>query len=162
MCWACNNPNNDDLTYTLYLSKPQTKQQSPAILPSGSNKSISSGLAAVYIGKNTSYTIDTLESGMVYNWQVQVANQYGVVSESPEYSFTTIKEPTKAFNYPNPFDPARGQSTNIVFEMTEDGDVDIKIYSEYGDRCLAAVLPVFTRDKPGRIQRQRRKWKHDV
>jgi hypothetical protein len=89
----------------------------------------------IYTGPNTSYTLNSLESGMIYYWQVQVENQYGVLSLSPEYSFTTIKEPKKAFNYPNPFNPTQGQSTNIVFEMAEDGNAEITVFSEFGNRC---------------------------
>ena len=102
------------------------RSQAPAVLPSSN---------IIYTESNTSYTLTSLESGMVYYWQVQAENQYNAVSESPVYSFTTIKQPKRAFNYPNPFNPARGQSTNIVFEMTEDGDADITVFSEFGNRC---------------------------
>jgi hypothetical protein len=46
----------------------------------------------------------------------------------------------KAFNYPNPFDPAANQNTNIVFNMESDGEADINIYSEMGDLCWHRVF----------------------
>jgi hypothetical protein len=130
--WDCPNPSNDVLTYTLLLSNPQTKQQSPALLRSSGG---GGGLNTIYSGTNKSYTKNSLESGMVYYWQVQAANQYGVLSLSPEYSFTTINEAKRAYTYPRSFNPARGQNINIVFEMEENGSAEVQIYSEFGNLC---------------------------
>jgi hypothetical protein len=137
--WECANPNNDVLTYTLYLSNPISSANAPLTESFSSKRSeVSTVLPSsniMYSGPNTSYTLTSLESGMVYYWQVQASNQYNAASLGPVYSFTTIKEPKKAFNYPNPFNPARNQKTNIVFEMAEDGDADITVFSEFGNRC---------------------------
>lgn len=132
LCWSCENTNNDELTYTLYLSNPQNSQSPASILKNGKSNS---SLNAVYTGKNTSYTINSLEANKVFVWKVRAENQYGAVSESPEYSFSTIAQPAKAFNYPNPFNPARNESTNIVFTMAEDGFAEVSVYSEYGNMC---------------------------
>ncbi|MBN1824534.1 MAG: hypothetical protein JW803_09475 [Endomicrobiales bacterium] len=126
LCWACDNPNNDELTYTLYLSEPQGKN-APA------KNAASYNFISVYTGSSPNCTLNSLEADRVYYWKIGVENQYGAVSESPVYSFSTIGQPNKAFNYPNPFNPTKGEATNIVFEMPEDGSVEISVFSEYGD-----------------------------
>ena len=42
----------------------------------------------------------------------------------------------KIFNAPNPFNPARGETTKIVFKANGNENVKIKIYSLYGNKVF--------------------------
>ena len=81
------------------------------------------------------YTVENLNSRTRYYWKVEVENQYGVKLLNPIiYDFVTLGEIRKVYNAPNPFNPQKGQNTRIFFEMQEDGNVELDIYSEYGDK----------------------------
>ncbi len=81
------------------------------------------------------YTAENLSPRTRYYWKVEVENQYGVKLLNPvTYDFVTLGEIQKAYNAPNPFNPKRGQNTRIFFEMQEDGNVELDVYSEYGDK----------------------------
>ena len=81
------------------------------------------------------YTVENLDSRTRYYWKVEVENQYGAKLLNPIiYDFVTLGEIKKVYNAPNPFNPQRGQNTRIFFEMHEDGNVELDIYSEYGDK----------------------------
>jgi hypothetical protein len=88
-----------------------------------------------YQGSNTFFELDRLDYNQRYYWYVIATDQYGVSTQSPTYDFSTIGEIKKAYNYPNPFNPARNETTNIVFEMQEDGFAEVKVFSEYGNLC---------------------------
>ncbi len=94
-----------------------------------------SSLSVVYEGSDPFYALSSLEWGKTYYWKVEAVNQYGVSSFSPTYSFATLSSLSRAFNYPNPFNPARGEKTYIVFAMALDGSAEISVYSELGDPC---------------------------
>ena len=81
------------------------------------------------------YTAENLSPRTRYYWKVEVENQYGVKLLNPiTYNFVTLGEIKKVYNAPNPFNPQKGQNTRIFFEMQEDGNVELDIYSEYGDK----------------------------
>ncbi|MCB4790708.1 MAG: hypothetical protein LHV68_02360 [Elusimicrobia bacterium] len=89
-----------------------------------------------------SYELKNLGFNMVYYWQVEALDEYGVTTKSSVFSFSTVSQNLveKAFNYPNPFNPAKSQATNIVFNMAESGSADIKIYTELGDLCWSNLF----------------------
>jgi len=115
--WSATDPNGGALTYQLYFGKSTNNMQ------------------MAYQGLNTSFELDTLDYKQNYYWYVVAIDQYGVTTTSPIYDFSTIGEIKKAFNYPNPFNPARGQSTSIVFDMKESGFAEVQVFSEFGNLC---------------------------
>ncbi len=81
------------------------------------------------------YTAKDLSPRTRYYWKVEVENQYGAKLLNPEiYNFITLGEIKKVYNAPNPFNPQKGQNTRMFFEMAQDGNVELDIYSEYGDK----------------------------
>lgn len=115
--WNASDPDGGKLNYKLYL---------------GENPD---NLALVYEGENPNIELKSLDYGKKYYWQIEAINIYGVSSKSPIYSFSTIQPVSKSFNYPNPFNPGRNQTTNIVFNMEQDGSAQLSIYTEMGDLC---------------------------
>jgi len=108
--------NSDILKYTFYLgnSKESMKQYD--------------------LDTQTTYTIEKLSVRSRYYWKVEVENQYGAQLLNPiTYEFVTLGEIQKVYNAPNPFNPLK-EKTRIFFEMQEEGNVDLDIYSEYGDK----------------------------
>lgn len=97
-------------------------------------------LSLVYEGSEQSFYLTELGYGQRYYWRVESVNQLGVSSKSPTYSFNTIAAPPRAFNYPNPFNPALNETTNIVFDMSNRGSAEISIYTEMGDICWSKSL----------------------
>ena len=83
-------------------------------------------------GKEFKYNIGKLTEG-AYTYTIEAKNQNGLSADNLAGSFEVLKI-EKFFNYPNPFNPAKGQKTNFVFEMPEDGSAKIVLYSEYGDK----------------------------
>ena len=80
------------------------------------------------------YTAYNLEPQTRYYWKVEVENQYGAKLLNPEiFNFVTLGEIKKVYNAPNPFNPMI-EKTRIFFEMAEDGNVDLDVYSEYADK----------------------------
>jgi hypothetical protein len=124
--WSASNPDGTPLAYNLYLGTD------PNNLP------------VCYQGGNSSFELDSLGYNQTYYWKVEAVNSAGVSSFSPVYSFITIKKVTAAFNYPNPFNPATGQNTKIVFNMAEAGSADIKIYTEMGHLCWSGSFDNLT------------------
>ncbi|MBN1824413.1 MAG: hypothetical protein JW803_08850 [Endomicrobiales bacterium] len=92
-------------------------------------------LPLLYEGTSTYYEIDSLDYNEDYYWYVVSVNIYGVESTGAVYKFTTILPIPKAFNYPNPFNPALNETTNICFTMNEAGFAEVNVFSEYGDLC---------------------------
>ncbi|MBR3654458.1 MAG: hypothetical protein IKN62_03360 [Elusimicrobia bacterium] len=86
------------------------------------------------------YVAENLSPRTRYYWKVEVENQYGVKMLNPiTFDFVTLGEIKKVYNAPNPFNPQKGQTTRIFFEMQQDGTAEIDIYSEYGDKIYHAV-----------------------
>jgi len=114
LTWAAVNPEQGGTTYKLYVGKDPNNLQ------------------LVYTGANTSYQLNTLDYSSKYYWQVEAIDIYGISAYSVIYNFITIAPVTKAYNFPNPCNPAKGQYTNIVFEMQDSGFAEITIYTEFG------------------------------
>lgn len=94
----------------------------------------SSTLSLVYQGYNSSFQIENLVYSNQYFWRVESVNVYGVSSLSPLFTFSTIQEPSRVFNYPNPFNPHK-ENTTFVIHMNEQGSAELSVYSELGDLC---------------------------
>jgi hypothetical protein len=92
-------------------------------------------LSTVYEGNSTAYELSGLANRQRYYWQVEATNRYGASTLSALHSFSTVQQVGKPFNYPNPFNPAAGQSTNLVFNMPAAGRADIAVLTELGDLC---------------------------
>ncbi|MHB9154538.1 MAG: fibronectin type III domain-containing protein [Endomicrobiales bacterium] len=92
-------------------------------------------LHLVYEGTAPRFELSSLEYGRQYYWQVEATNKFGITSRSQMYRFSTITPVERAYNYPNPFNPASGQETNILFDMPDRGSAECSIYSELGDLC---------------------------
>ncbi|MCX5778174.1 MAG: hypothetical protein NTU66_03000 [Elusimicrobia bacterium] len=93
----------------------------------------SSILSLVYEGADPACDVTSLVPGQLYYWQIETINEFGVASKSSILRFTTLGTIAKSYNYPNPFNPARGETTKIVFMMDENGSAEISVYSESGD-----------------------------
>jgi flagellar hook assembly protein FlgD len=90
-----------------------------------------------YTGIDTSYTLNDLPANKEFYWQVKAMNSRGAETVGSIWSFrTTNFSNDKTFNYPNPFNPLR-EKTNVVFNMEDQGNVEIQIYSEFGDLCYS-------------------------
>lgn len=88
----------------------------------------------VYEGDATTFELNTLDYARDYCWQVEAVNEFGISSKSRVYRFSTVTKITKAFNYPNPFNPST-DTTSIVFDMPAAGTAEISVFSELGDLC---------------------------
>jgi hypothetical protein len=117
LSWKANDPSATLLTYRLYAGSD------PDNLP------------LVYEGPDARFELKELRYCQKYYWKVEAVNPYGISSKSPLYSFSTIATVSRAFNYPNPFNPALNQITNIVFDMKNAGSADLSVYTEMGDLC---------------------------
>ncbi len=112
---------SDVLKYTLFLGSSENSMQE------------------YDLATQNYYTAENLSPRTRYYWRVEVENQYGVKLLNPiTYDFVTLGEIKKVYNAPNPFNPQKGQNTRIFFEMSEDGNVELDIYSEYGDKIYHA------------------------
>lgn len=108
---------NDILKYTLFLGSSESSMQQ------------------YDLATQSSYIAQNLSPRTRYYWRVEVENQYGAKLLNPvTYEFVTLGEIRKVYNAPNPFNPQKGQNTRIFFEMQDDGNVELDIYSEYGDK----------------------------
>ncbi|MBO7612067.1 MAG: hypothetical protein J6T23_07655 [Elusimicrobia bacterium] len=86
------------------------------------------------------YTAENLSPRTRYYWKVEVENQYGVKMLNPvTFDFVTLGEIRKAYLAPNPFNPQKGQTTRIFFEMSKEGKAELDIYSEYGDKIYHTI-----------------------
>ena len=98
----------------------------------GTNKN---NMQQVDLAEQTEYEIAKLNPRTRYYWKVSVQNQYGATLKDEQiYTFITGGNIKKAYNAPNPFNPQKGEKTDIVFYMTNPGNVEVNIYSEYGDK----------------------------
>ena len=117
LTWSAVNPEASPLSYKLYFGTD------PNNLP------------VFYEGNTPSAELDSLSYDQTYYWKAEAINPAGISTFSPVYSFRTIKRSSSAFNYPNPFNPAAGQKTSIVFNMSDAGSADMSIYTEMGHLC---------------------------
>jgi hypothetical protein len=81
--------------------------------------------------KNLSTAVYPILSGMsypVYGAEISLA------AAGLENSFS---------NYPNPFNPARGQKTTIAFTLTDDAYIDIEIFTVTGDEVRRIAVNDF-------------------
>jgi hypothetical protein len=130
LMWEGSDPYGNPLMFDLYLSQPITGSQSFArsLFATGA-----ATLSRIWSGEEKSYTLTNLLPGKTYVWRVDGTNMQGVTTQGPAYTFTTLDIPVnKPFNYPNPFNPHQ-QNTNIVYKLSNDQPVDIRVYSEFGD-----------------------------
>jgi hypothetical protein len=115
--WSSFDPAGEELHYKLHFG-PSTD-----------------ALSIVYEGNSSVFEVTGLDYKQNYYWQVEATNRYGISSRSPLFSFSTVSFIAKPFNYPNPFNPSTGQTTNIVFSMPAAGRAEITILTELGDIC---------------------------
>ena len=107
----------DTLTNTLYY---------------GTNKN---NMQKIDLKEATEYEVPKLNPRTRYYWKVSVQNQYGAaLTDEQIYTFVTGGNIKKAYNAPNPFNPQKGENTDILFYMSASGRAEIHIYSEYGDK----------------------------
>ena len=116
--WSVQPGNDGDvLTNTLYY---------------GTNKN---DMQRVDLATLTEYETPKLNPRTRYYWKVSVQNQYGATLPDEQiYTFITGGNIKKVYNAPNPFNPQKGETTDILFYMTDNGRAEINIYSEYGDK----------------------------
>ncbi|MFH1415200.1 MAG: hypothetical protein ABIH89_03840 [Elusimicrobiota bacterium] len=127
LCWRADEPDNERIIYTLYLSEPQNNKLSPA---AAKNTGI---LYPVYTGIDPSYTVRNLTPGRLYLWQVKAEDIHGASAMSNIFSFSTLDlEDNQVFNYPNPFNPLE-EYTTFVFKSGEIQTVKFYVYSEFAD-----------------------------
>jgi hypothetical protein len=107
----------DTLTNTLYYGTNKTDMQK------------------IDLNEATEYEIPKLNPRTRYYWKVSIQNQYGAqLADEQIYTFITGGNIKKAYNAPNPFNPQKGENTDILFYMSDSGRAEIHIYSEYGDK----------------------------
>jgi len=110
LTWEASDPDNDDLTYDVYLG---TSSSPPSEASDISSKSYEPG---------------SLEKGTTYYWKVEVTDQDGATTEGPVWSFTTPSSENQSPNEPSspsPFDGATtdGTSPTLTWEASDpDGD----------------------------------------
>jgi len=108
------------------------------ILYYGTNKN---DMQKIDLAQATEYEIPKLNSRTRYYWKVSVQNQYGAtLSEEQIYTFITGGNIKKVYNAPNPFNPQKGEKTDILFYMSDSGRAEINIYSEYGDKIRSFTV----------------------
>lgn len=130
LTWAATDPSGNPLDFNLFLSNP-TK-----LTPAAGRALYYAGdldLNKIYSGRDTSFVLKNLSPGKTYFWRVDATNIFGVTTSGKLFSFKTLDIPIdKSFNFPNPFNPNR-QNTTIAFKVSDDQPVGIKIFSEMGD-----------------------------
>jgi len=108
-------------------------------------RSSKDGLAKIHSGYGDpkEYTKSGLEHTRQYYWYMVITNKHGASIETDLYTFYTGGRVQKFYNAPNPFNPARGQQTQFVFNMPQDGTAKLVIYSEYGDKVYESRTESF-------------------
>ena len=81
-----------------------------------------------------------------YYWYMTITNKHGASIETDLFTFYTGGTVEKFYNAPNPFNPAKGQQTQFVFNMPEDGTAQLSVYSEYGDKVYESQSVWFQAD----------------
>ncbi|MDR3113063.1 MAG: hypothetical protein LBU09_01660, partial [Endomicrobium sp.] len=92
------------------------------------------------------FTLSSLSSIKQYFWYMKIKNKHGAFIETDLFTFYTGGNVEKFYNAPNPFNPARGQETQFVFNMHESGTVKLTLYSEYGDKVYESETMNFQGD----------------
>lgn len=118
LTWSCNDPNNDEITYTVNFAKQGSDM-----------KTIATNLSVPGI------TVKDLEANTTYYWQVTAYDSYYASSDSDMWQFTTgdlnNQSPYTPTN-PTPIDNAKDIGDHITFAWSggdPDGDsVTYKIY----------------------------------
>jgi len=117
LAWEASDPDNDDLTYDVYLG---TSSSPPSEASDISSKSYEPG---------------SLEKGTTYYWKVEVTDQDGATTEGPVWSFTTPSggnDPPNEPNSPTPSDGERTSGTSPTLEWeVSDPDGDELTYDVY-------------------------------
>ncbi len=139
-------PQNDPVTYTVSLGDSasglepiaqigQTGQAGATALSLRPMKA-KPQTQAVVNGNTITLTLTGLDYYRTYYLTIQASNPYGATSVTPVQTFTLASANgfPLAYNYPNPFSPARG-GTNIVFNAPPSGyaRATVSVYSELGD-----------------------------
>ncbi|MDR2192690.1 MAG: hypothetical protein LBO62_07435 [Endomicrobium sp.] len=86
------------------------------------------------------FVVLNLSSVRQYYWYMKIKNKHGAFIETDLFTFYTGGNVEKFYNAPNPFNPARGQKTQFVFNMPESGTVKLSLYSEYGDKVYESEI----------------------
>ncbi|MCL2144274.1 MAG: hypothetical protein FWH43_02075 [Endomicrobia bacterium] len=86
------------------------------------------------------YNIGTLAAGR-YKYKIEMKNVYNMEAAPAEGKFEVLDSINsvstgKVYNAPNPFNPARGQTTTIVFRANGNENVKLKIYTPHGDKVF--------------------------
>ena len=76
LSWSCEDPDGDDLTYTVYFA-----DTTPPV------SMVADDLTS------TSYDLGTLDYGETYYWQIIATDEYGVSTDGPIWQFTVINAP---------------------------------------------------------------------
>ncbi len=139
-------PQNDPVTYIVSLGDSagglepvaQIGQTTQAGAPTLSLRpmKVKPQTQAVVNGNTITLTLTGLDYYRTYYLTIQASNPYGATSVTPVQNFTLASANgfPLAYNYPNPFSPARG-GTNIVFNAPPSGyaRATVSVYSELGD-----------------------------
>jgi len=126
--WSVVDEENGLLTYELYLWLASNESSKKMYRPNNNS----------YV-----YRVSDLEHKRSYKWSMRITNKYGADLITDAYSFNTGGRVQKFYNAPNPFNPARGQKTQFVFNMPQDGTAKLVIYSEYGDKVYESRAESF-------------------
>jgi hypothetical protein len=62
--------------------------------------------------------------------------------QSADLSITGMNLERSFSNYPNPFNPSMGEITTIAFVLSQDADIDIRIYTLTGDEVITIAANV--------------------
>lgn len=166
-------PQNDPVTYTVSLGDSagdvqpvvqigQTAQAGAAAL-SVRTLSVKPQAQASLDGNTITLTLTGLDYYRTYYLRVLAMSTYGATSQTPVQTFTLASANgfPRAYNYPNPFSPARG-GTNIVFNAPPSGyaRATVSVYSELGELLFVqdytgvapgiSQVPFAGRDRYGR------------
>lgn len=101
---------------------------------------------------DTTLAYSNLLYNTFYYWKVRAVNQYGIGNWSTTFRFKTMLDPSSVReiysiadsylleqNYPNPFNP----TTMIRFNLSESGNVNLKIYNLLGQEVVSLISNEF-------------------
>ncbi|MDR1195828.1 MAG: hypothetical protein LBL00_05050 [Endomicrobium sp.] len=100
---------------------------------------ISAQMSLISSDGNYQYNIGMLPAGK-YKYKIEARNNQNMEAVPAEGIFEVFSMADelagKIFNAPNPFNPARGQSTKILFKANGNETVRIRIYTLMGDKVF--------------------------